>query len=477
MCLQHLRFYFIYSWNYEKADKQQDGMKSKNRMNNQKLFLITAVTVAFSVNLKLETDFTHQPLLTYTNKCSIIIALKQYKGGAGMYTALGQGENRVDGFSVDFCGKQIYLAGKAYLKGAFANEVLNISEDDMMDLLLYIAPGFNARRELLEGKFDSDLFKQIEYSFCKIKKLLRKRMPFSLLDWELEELRVDTALSEKIRVAVSAFFEAQRKGEPQDDICTFLHEFFMHVLDFYVHAPMDLSNFQKAIRGLERFLRDLDVRDEHHFAMATQYFFASPTTTPFLRTSQITDTISGFTLSPDVKQEYVILSDTDRPDELKIGRRMHFERLMDFLVMDFFEGLQVGHAPKKCAVCGRYFLTTNARPRKYCDGHAPDDPRGRSCQQVGARKQRSERERADDHPVKMICEKRCNTIDHHLRQGKIDKEFAKKAKTLARNKRDKALRNNRYYISEYENEMTQEAIYTQTQHLLGRPPTIRSDNG
>ena len=123
----------------------------------------------------------------------------------------------------------------------------------------------------------------------------------------------------------------------------------MYVLDFYVHAPMDLSNFQKAIRGLEHILRDLDVRDEHHFSMATQYFFTHPTTMSLLHASQITDTISGFTLSPDVKQEYVILSNPDCPNELKIGRRMHFARLMDFLVIDFSEGLLVGHAPKKSA--------------------------------------------------------------------------------------------------------------------------------
>jgi hypothetical protein len=394
-----------------------------------------------------------------------------------MYTALGQGENRVDGFPVDFSGDLIYLAGKAYPKGYFACEVLNISKDDVTDLLICAAPGFNARREMKEGKFDTDHFKQIEYSVDKVKHFLQKRLPFRLLDWDLEEIRLETALSKKVKAAVSAYFEAEEKSEPQDDICVFLHGFFMYVLDFYVHAPMDLSNFLPAIRGLERLLHDLEIRDEHHFTMTIQYFFTSPTTMPLLQAAQITDTISGFTLIPNTEQEYVTLTDPDHPGEMKIGRRLHFTRLMDFLVADFFEGLQVGHAPKTCAVCGRYFLTTNARPRKYCDGLAPNDPRGRSCQQVGARKQRAEREQADDHPVKIVCEKRCNTIDHHLRSGKIDKDFAEKAKALARNKRDRALRDNHYYVSEYENEMTQEAIYAQTQQLLSRPPTIQNANG
>ena len=160
-----------------------------------------------------------------------------------MYTALGQGENRVDGFSVDFSGDLIYLAGKAYPKGYFACEVLNISKDDVTDLLICAAPGFNARREMKEGKFDTDHFKQIEYSVDKVKHFLQKRLPFRLLDWDLEEIRLETALSKKVKAAVSAYFEAEEKSEPQDDICVFLHGFFMYVLDFYVHAPMDLSNF------------------------------------------------------------------------------------------------------------------------------------------------------------------------------------------------------------------------------------------
>ena len=254
-----------------------------------------------------------------------------------------------------------------------------------------------------------------------------------------------------------------------------MYQFLLSVLNFYVYIPMDFANFNTAIINLERiYLRDLEVRDSNHYAQVCEQFFSDQMLPGLLFGAQVTPAIHGFTLKPNVQQEFVTLSDPNRPGEMIIGRRMHFCRMMDFLVTDFFEGLQVGHAPKQCAVCGRYFLTTNARPRKYCDGYAPGDPRSRSCQQVGARKQRSERERADDHPVKIVCEKRCNTIDHHLRQGKIDREFAKKAKALARNKRDKALRDNRYFVSEYEKEMAQEAIYAETQRLLGRPPTIQS---
>ena len=46
-------------------------------------------------------------------------------------------------------------------------------------------------------------------------------------------------------------------------------------------------------------------------------------------------------------------------------------RVVPVLAHDFFEGLFVGHAPKKCPICRRWFLTTNARHTKYCGNLAP----------------------------------------------------------------------------------------------------------
>ena len=392
-----------------------------------------------------------------------------------MHTELGEGEGecRIGSFSVDFHEDQMYLAGQAYPKGYFANEILNIGGKKVAQLLRCAAPAIRLRNDLLENRFDPAMFEQFDDSICLVKSILHKQMPFCLMDWNTENAHVANALSQRVKRAVSAYYEAQNKGKLPEKYDALFHKFYMSVLDFYVCAPTDIACFRLKLVQLEEKLRNLDVRDAPHFAAVVEEFFEQPMQHSTRLSSCDQNTMSGFTLEPNIRQEYVTLTNLRNQ---KIGRRLHFTRLMDFLVTDFFEGLQVGHAPKKCAVCGRYFLTTNARPRKYCDGYAPDDPRGRSCQQVGARKQRAERERADDHPVKIVCEKRCNTIDHHLRQGKIDKEFAKKAKALARNKRDKALRDNGYYTSEYENEMTQEAIYAQTQQLLGRPPTIQNAN-
>ncbi|MFR5901832.1 MAG: DUF6076 domain-containing protein [Neglectibacter timonensis] len=85
---------------------------------------------------------------------------------------------------------------------------------------------------------------------------------------------------------------------------------------------------------------------------------------------------------------------------------MHYVSFVGMFRSDLFEGLCVGHAPKKCPICGRWFLTTNARHTKYCGNLAPGDKLHRTCRQIGNLQGRSQRELAADHPIKQIYEHR-----------------------------------------------------------------------
>ena len=180
--------------------------------------------------------------------------------------------------------------------------------------------------------------------------------------------------------------------------------------------------------------------------------------------------MDGFSEEAVVATKMVAIAKPQKNGEVMFARRYRFNRIMSFLVMDFFEGLQAGHSPKQCEICNRFFHMTDGRQQRYCNGYAPNDPKHRTCQAVAARMGRKEREKAEDHPVKAVCDTRCNTIDHHLRSGKIDKEFATTAKRIAREKKNRALRDNEYFLGQYEADMTQEAIYAETERRLGRPP-------
>ena len=62
---------------------------------------------------------------------------------------------------------------------------------------------------------------------------------------------------------------------------------------------------------------------------------------------------------------------------------MYFDRLLDFVYVEFMKGLQRGFIPKRCANCGCWFLQTPGATFAYCAGPAPEYP-GKTCREIGA---------------------------------------------------------------------------------------------
>ena len=142
----------------------------------------------------------------------------------------------------------------------------------------------------------------------------------------------------------------------------------------------------------------------------------------------------------------------------KLARRMSYVSLVGLLRSDLIVGLAAGHAPRRCAVCGRWFLTLDARHTRYCGGFAPGDKRRRTCRQVGAMRGREQRELTADHPLKAIYSRRLNTILQSQRRGKLDSETADAMRKLAKDKLQRALSDANYARGRYEAEMTQGAL-------------------
>ena len=147
----------------------------------------------------------------------------------------------------------------------------------------------------------------------------------------------------------------------------------------------------------------------------------------------------------------------------RLVRRMSYVSFVGLLRSDLFDGLAAGHAPRRCAVCGRWFLTLDARHTKYCGGFTPGDARGRTCRQVGAMRGREQRELAADHPLKAIYNRRLNTILQSQRRGKLDSETADAMRKLAKGKLQRALSDANYARGGYEVEMTQGALLAEAE--------------
>ena len=157
-----------------------------------------------------------------------------------------------------------------------------------------------------------------------------------------------------------------------------------------------------------------------------------------------------------------------RPDCMTpiIVKRMLYVTFVGMFRSDLYEGLCAGHAPKKCRTCGRWFLTINARPTKYCNGYAPGDKRHRSCRQVGNLKGRKERELAEDHPYVALYDTRMNSIDHRLDRNSTGPALAKMMKKLAKDKMQRAKSSVDYANGKYIQEMELDALEAEARALL-----------
>ena len=57
--------------------------------------------------------------------------------------------------------------------------------------------------------------------------------------------------------------------------------------------------------------------------------------------------------APPVKTQYRIRGEKEKAE---IVEKMYFDRLLDFVYVEFMKGLQKGFVPKRCANCGHWFL-------------------------------------------------------------------------------------------------------------------------
>ncbi len=401
-------------------------------------------------------------------------------------TELGNGFSDMREFAIDFADKDIYINGNSFSKGYFTVAVLNYGKDLVTELIVAAQPILCACEDLKLMRLHEERFDQAVRSMQKIYQILSVREPFCYLNLESEKELLDTMCDQKVKDAFCAYVAVVQKiaessipesvslSDAEQEAFAFgkkLHRTTYEIMNDYFYFCHDIANYTLAIINLERMkLRDLECRNEAGFAQACHDFFSDEAVQEALSALRPYQGVSPFQMTPYMRVEMVIIPNPKHPNQMMFARRMHFRRLMDFLTVDFFEGLHVGHSLRQCQNCGRYFHMTDGRHQIYCDGIAPNDPKGRSCRTIGARDVRMEREKARDHPALKAYRRRMNTIDKHLSRGKIDLEFAEQAKALAREHLAKALKNNSYFTQWYEKEISQDVLYTQTAKLLGRIP-------
>ena len=167
--------------------------------------------------------------------------------------------------------------------------------------------------------------------------------------------------------------------------------------------------------------------------------------------------------------EYIALPKRRNSDILATARKMTFESYYSFVVTDFFEGLHYGHYPRRCEICGKYFLMQSARRQKYCSyGTAPQLYNGEkvSCRRYAAILGRSER--AKDNPLRAAYTKRCSAIRSEKSRGTITAEFAAAAQDMAKRRLEQAEEDDAYAAMQYYRDLERVKLYSDTNNRLNR---------
>ena len=133
--------------------------------------------------------------------------------------------------------------------------------------------------------------------------------------------------------------------------------------------------------------------------------------------------------------------------EAEVVEKMYFDRLLDFVYVEFMKGLQKGFVPKRCANCGRWFLQAPGATFAYCAGPAPEDP-GKTCREIGASS--SFRSKVENNDVWKVHQRAYKKYFARIRSGLMTKGEFEVWSRQAADLRDAALE--RYARAENEEE-------------------------
>ena len=317
--------------------------------------------------------------------------------------------------------------------GNIALDVLNIPDavledlleltEPMMDLVDYLNKHRNPDNKTLGRMMTAskNIFRVVD--------LLREVPPFAGQDFSwLDENLPKVFAPEKVRKAYT-----ERKKEQG--------ELFIQAMCLVAQLGFGIRDFRKALIPLVESLVDEDIsRNPKGFSQKFDSFF-----------SKDEERKNQWMAFSNVSVEYV-------PEEKGIVRRMHYASFPSMFRSNLYEALAVGNAPRRCPICQKFFLTTNARRQKYCSGYAPEEYDGLTCTKVGNMMGRKYRELAENDPITVLYHRSVDTLDKRVERGTLDKDLAAKAKQIARDCRDIAIVDADYANEEYLTDMLPDAL-------------------
>ena len=363
--------------------------------------------------------------------------------------------------TLDFWRDTVTYEGKTVPTGTLGCETLNIP-DEVIEKLNELCPRVNLLLKTMNQQTpNAALLPDAGEAAVEILTLLRDVPPFDCLDTDFYISNIPKAFTPEGLQNLQEFSIAVTMGTLN---AKQLEEYSLGILLGRIvpvlgHLAFSLAEYKK---GMERFALMLDAEGSDRTPDGLAELFSRSFPAEF----SMNEASQWMALTNETSQYLSVLHPGE--DKAKLVKRIHYVTFVGMLRADFFEGLCVGHAPKKCRICGKWFLTTNARHTKYCGGFAPGDKLGRTCRQIGNLRGREQRELAPDHPIKKIYNRRMNTIDKKQDRGTLDQDAAAVMKRLAKRKMQQAISDVAYAQGSYAAEMEQAALLAEAKAEMKR---------
>lgn len=313
----------------------------------------------------------------------------------------------VDMFAVEFTARECVLAGKHYPLGCFAAEALDripeiekiqsAAERVKEDLLVFLT----ARDPSSAGM-----------AYESIGVLWKKLMTLPVYEQLLRDERRAQAMISELRMNPASMDELMARGTEQ-------HLAFEQWLSQLERLESDLKHFAQNIgwmledhfEGLpsRRRERYAEVFRDYRAALGEAYLQREGTGEEPLMVDLDTQ---EFEFPVNLAFVYSKDSDTGLPC---IAERMTFEKLSSFLYVDFYKGMAAGNLPRRCAHCGRWFLTKGGYNTMYCGREVPGAD-GKTCRMIGAH----EKEKAENQKdVRKVYKRIYNKLKSRKFRGSI----------------------------------------------------------
>ena len=367
-------------------------------------------------------------------------------------------------FTADYRDGRVIFGGKHYPAGMFAVHLLNqfyINDTTARIAVFRDGLNFHILRQLQDDYLNISDFVKTGTNTLQSFKTLPKLKPFDGLKAEEIRSTVETLFTEQIGQEICEYFAAKTKLSllPQDEIAAGTAERIKRMADFSA-TEEKITEIRSILRFFDTLSKDLidahgklikfcerideaERLDEAHLLPPALKVFGE----------------HHFTQSG----KYIAVKKNAKSVNAALAKRLNFDSYYSLILTDFFEGLHYGHYPRRCEICGKYFLMQSARRQKYCSyGIAPELYRGNkiSCRKYAAVLNR--KEKSENDPIAAVYNRRCAAIRTECGRGTIKVEFAETAKRLAKEHKLRAQTDDKYAKEEYKKDMSREVLYAET---------------